>query len=201
MSEAEIIKHWETRLQEIQAEKEKVLKTGKFEEAAALRDVEIKLKKELVTLKESQKTPSIFDRVKDAQRLVGGPLGLPQLPFCHNCGRLPPGCICTKAEVPKEGKAHGMRFNDGKLKWGYMHYKSMEPMIRVLMFGAQKYEPFNWQKGLKKEEVLESMQRHLAKIMDGEENDPESGLNHIGHVMCNAMFWSYMDLKERGEIT
>lgn len=97
-------------------------------------------------------------------------------------------------------KAHGLRYNDGKLKWSYVHFGALEPMVRVLMFGAQKYEPFNWQKGLKKDEILESMQRHLAKLMDGEQNDPESGLNHIGHIMCNAMFWSYMDLKEKGKI-
>lgn len=101
-------------------------------------------------------------------------------------------------ELFKQNKSKGLRYNDGKLKWSYMHYKSMEPMIRVLMYGAQKYAPFNWQKGLDKMEILESMQRHLAAMMDGEETDPESGLPHIGHVMCNTMFWSYMDLKDKG---
>lgn len=89
-------------------------------------------------------------------------------------------------------KEHGLRYNDGKLKWSYVHWKSMEPLVRVLMFGAQKYEPFNWQKGLKKNEILESMMRHLTKLMDGEMKDVESGLDHIGHIMCNAMFYQYM---------
>lgn len=93
-----------------------------------------------------------------------------------------------------------LRYNDDKLKWSYVHFGSLEPMVRVLMFGATKYEPFNWQRGLKKDEILESMQRHLAKLIDGEQNDPESGLSHIGHIMCNAMFWSYTDLKEKGKI-
>jgi hypothetical protein len=95
-----------------------------------------------------------------------------------------------------ELKAHGNRYNDGKLKWSYVHFKSLEPMVRVLMFGAQKYEPFNWQKGLKKDEILESMQRHLAKLIDGEANDAESGLSHLGHIQCNAMFYQYMVDKE-----
>lgn len=64
-------------------------------------------------------------------------------------------------------------------------------MIQVLEFGATKYEPFNWQRGLDKREILESLQRHLAKLFDGEEIDTESGLHHIGHIMCNAMFYSY----------
>lgn len=36
-----------------------------------------------------------------------------------------------------------LRFNEGKSKWSYVHYKSLEPMIRVLKFGALKYAPFN----------------------------------------------------------
>lgn len=111
---------------------------------------------------------------------------------CDICNQYP--CICATAK-----KSQGLRYNDGKLKWTYVHFGSLEPMVKVLMFGAQKYEPFNWQKGLKKDEILESMQRHLGKLIDGEENDPESGLHHIGHIMCNAMFWSYMDKKEKGE--
>lgn len=64
-------------------------------------------------------------------------------------------------------------------------------MVRVLMFGAEKYAPDNWKKGLDMKEILESMQRHLAALMDGELNDVESGLPHMGHIQCNAMFFNY----------
>lgn len=87
----------------------------------------------------------------------------------------------------------GLRYNEDKLKWGYIHYKSLEPMIRVLMFGAKKYAPENWKKGLDKKEILESMQRHLAALIDGEENDQESGISHMGHIQCNAMFYNYFN--------
>ena len=92
----------------------------------------------------------------------------------------------------------GLRYNTGKRKWSLVHFKSLEPMIEVLEFGAKKYEPFNWQKGLDKKEVLESLQRHLARLFDGEEIDRESGLHHIGHIMCNAMFFQYHKNKENG---
>lgn len=88
--------------------------------------------------------------------------------------------------------SEGLRYNEGKRKWSLVHFQSLEPMIEVLEFGAKKYEPDNWKKGFPKKEVLESMQRHLAKLFDGEEIDQESGLHHIGHIMCNAMFYSYM---------
>lgn len=79
-------------------------------------------------------------------------------------------------------------------------------MVRVLEYGAEKYTikhpdtgelisgAHNWKKGLKKEEILESMMRHLVALMDGEDIDPESGQHHIGHIMCNTMFYSYFNV-------
>lgn len=85
----------------------------------------------------------------------------------------------------------GDRFNEGKPKWSLVHYGSLVPMIKVLEFGAEKYTPDNWKKGLDLKEILESMQRHLAALMDGEEIDSESGIEHMGHIQCNAMFYNY----------
>lgn len=91
----------------------------------------------------------------------------------------------------------GSRYNKDKRKWSLVHFKSLEPLVRVLEFGAEKYGLDNWKKGLEKKEILESMMRHLTALMDGEENDKESGLHHIGHIMCNAMFYRYFDNKEK----
>ena len=84
-----------------------------------------------------------------------------------------------------------LRYNTGKPKWSLVHMHSLVPMIRVLEYGALKYEPFNWQKPMKRDELLDSMQRHLAALIDGNELDDESGLTHIGHIMANALFYSY----------
>jgi len=92
-----------------------------------------------------------------------------------------------------------MRFNDGKVDWSQMHYESMEPMIRVLEFGARKYAKKNWMKDMPITDILNSMQRHLAALMDGEVVDAESGIAHMGHVQCNAMFYNYHYLKQNNE--
>ena len=84
-----------------------------------------------------------------------------------------------------------LRYNTGKPKWSLVHMHSLVPMIRVLEYGALKYAPFNWQKPMKRDELLDSMQRHMAALIDGEELDKESGLTHIGHIMANALFYSY----------
>lgn len=86
------------------------------------------------------------------------------------------------------------RYNKGKLRWSLVSWKALEPMVRVLMFGADKYSPNNWKNGLKYSEIIESLQRHLNAFVEGENDDPESKLNHVGHILCNAMFLSYMYL-------
>ena len=86
----------------------------------------------------------------------------------------------------------GDRFNEGKPKWSLVPQSALIPMVRVLEFGANKYEPFNWTKGLSITEICESLKRHLDAFMEGEDNDPESGLSHIGHIQCNALFLSWM---------
>lgn len=84
-----------------------------------------------------------------------------------------------------------LRYNDKKPRWSLIHYKSLEPLVRVLEYGCEKYSRDNWKKGLDKAEILDSMQRHIVALMDGQENDLESGLPHIGHIMANAMFYSH----------
>lgn len=88
----------------------------------------------------------------------------------------------------------GSRYNEGKLRWSLVSWKALEPMVQVLMFGAKKYDSWNWSKGLKYTEICDSLQRHLNAFLQGEDNDPESKLAHIGHILCNAMFLSYMFL-------
>lgn len=84
-----------------------------------------------------------------------------------------------------------LRYNEGKPKWGLVDFKSLIPLVRVLEYGAEKYSPNNWKKGLNNIEILESLCRHLFCLLSGEINDKESGLEHIGHIMANAMFFSY----------
>lgn len=88
----------------------------------------------------------------------------------------------------------GIRENEGKLKWSLVSWSALAPMVRVLMYGSTKYDAHNWKKGLKYTETCESLQRHLNAFIEGEDDDKESKISHVGHIMCNAMFLSYMFL-------
>lgn len=94
----------------------------------------------------------------------------------------------------------GLRDNKNKPQWSLVCMPALEPMIKVLEFGKNKYGLENWKKGLDKKEILESLQRHLISLFEGEEIDQESGFDHIGHVLANSMFYSYEIMVEKGKI-
>jgi len=80
------------------------------------------------------------------------------------------------------------RYNQGKMAWELIDFESLEPMVEVLMFGAEKYAPNNWKKGQPTSELLGSAMRHIVAYQAGEDIDPDSGKPHLGHIMCNMMF-------------
>jgi hypothetical protein len=86
------------------------------------------------------------------------------------------------------------RYNKGKLRWSLVNFKAIEEMVKVLEFGAEKYDDDNWKKGLPYKEVCESAMRHLLAFMEGHTLDEETHLTHTAHVMANMMFLQfYMD--------
>ena len=94
-------------------------------------------------------------------------------------------------KIKMKSKTGGLRYNEDKLQWGLVDFDALESMVRVLEHGAQKYDAWNWKKGLPYVSVTESMLRHIYAFLRGEDIDPESGLPHTGHIMCNAMFLDY----------
>lgn len=85
-----------------------------------------------------------------------------------------------------------IRDNKGKPKWSLVPQSALEPMVRVLEYGSEKYGNYNWTKGMKITEICESLKRHLDAFMEGQNEDRESGLSQIGHIQANAMFLAWM---------
>lgn len=64
-------------------------------------------------------------------------------------------------------------------------WEMVEVVSRVRMFGANKYGRNNFKRtGFKYTRSLAAALRHLFKFLGGEDNDPESGLSHLGHAIC-----------------
>jgi uncharacterized HAD superfamily protein len=99
-------------------------------------------------------------------------------------------------------KADGtaLRYNQGKIRYDLIPSYAQEQYARVLTVGAEKYGPSNWRKGLSWTSVIASTERHLEAIKRGEDYDPESGLLHSAHIMCNAGFLSeYYKIYPQGD--
>jgi len=85
-----------------------------------------------------------------------------------------------------------MKHDGGKPRFSILRFgcpNSLEGVAQVLTFGAKKYADHSWQtvnNGV--DRYWSAMERHMNALAKGETHDEESGLLHIDHVACNALF-------------
>lgn len=87
------------------------------------------------------------------------------------------------------------KFDQDKVRWDLVPFKELESVAKVMTFGANKYADNGW-KGVDKSRYLAALMRHFVAYMDGEITDPESGLPHMAHLRCNALFIEWKDNNE-----
>jgi hypothetical protein len=76
----------------------------------------------------------------------------------------------------------------GKLRMDLIPPEALEGIAEVLTFGAEKYGENSWRK-VEKERYIAALLRHYAAYMkDHQSVDEESGILHIKHLLCNAVF-------------
>lgn len=111
----------------------------------------------------------------------------------------------------------GRKNDNGKRQWHLLPIEPINEIIKVLEFGAKKYEPDNWKfVENRKIRYFNAAMRHLTLwqqgyINDGDESGNEkeeliekmdkSGLNHLAHAACCLLFLLHGDMnKERVKI-
>lgn len=93
-----------------------------------------------------------------------------------------------------EDKELGRKFDGDKPDWSLLDLNILEDTVKVLTFGAKKYDRDNWQQVKNGEQrYYAALIRHLNAHRSGEKLDPESGLPHLAHAMCCLTFLSYLD--------
>ena len=85
-------------------------------------------------------------------------------------------------------KSTGLRYDADKVRHDLLPAHAINELAKVLTFGAKKYAPNNWRKGMKWSRIIGPLKRHMNALERGEDYDPETGLLHSAHVMCNAAF-------------
>lgn len=115
------------------------------------------------------------------------------------CGECPPDTQETPIAAATPEAERGLRYNADKLRYDLVPPDAMEALVRVFTFGAKKYAPRNWEKGMPWMECDASLRRHLAAWEMGEHLDPESGEPHLAHAVWNALALLTFELRDIGE--
>lgn len=88
-----------------------------------------------------------------------------------------------------QGKASGGAKHDGgKLGTHLLPTRPLMAVARVLDFGAKKYAPNNWRRGIAYTRVYGAVLRHIWAWWQGEAIDAETQEPHLACAACELLF-------------
>ena len=92
----------------------------------------------------------------------------------------------------------GVKFDGDKLRYDLIPADALRQLAEVYTMGAKKYDDNNWRKGIKWSRIYGAIQRHINAFWEGEDMDPESGLNHLSHAAwgCFTLLNYFKEKKE-----
>jgi len=91
-----------------------------------------------------------------------------------------------------------MRSSLQKIRYDLLPLGPLTEVARVFTFGAYNYGDRNWEEGFSWSRCIGSAFRHFVKWCLGEDNDDESGLNHLAHTIANCLFLLQYTFTKRG---
>lgn len=113
-----------------------------------------------------------------------------RLQFCLTCNRQRHDCVCSKrSDLSQEAvREQGWKNDLGKFPMGLLPRYGLEQVAAVLGHGAEKYSRHNWRQGIAVQRNIDAALRHIFAANEGADTDPESGLPHFAHAICDLMF-------------
>jgi hypothetical protein len=94
--------------------------------------------------------------------------------------------IKNNEEIKELKKEIGARFNKGKIRYELIPTYALEELAKVYTYGAEKYDQYNWRKGLSWLNTLGSLLRHVYAWKKGEKIDSESNCHHLAMAAWNC---------------
>lgn len=97
-----------------------------------------------------------------------------------------------------------LKYDKNKPPMDLLPYSTLLEVAKVLGYGANKYTTeegsgrHNWRKGFEYSRLHAAALRHIGAWGEGEDLDPESGINHIAHALCCLMFLLEHQIKGYG---
>lgn len=102
-------------------------------------------------------------------------------------------CRSESHWAPKQDPA---KHDTGKPRPTLVPTSLIRAVTAIREYGCQKYhDPENWRK-VEPQRYRDALYRHWLAYLEGEVDDPESGLPHIWHCACNIAFLIEMEGEE-----
>lgn len=103
------------------------------------------------------------------------------------------------AEIRPPRRDEGRKDDAEKLPLHLLPPDALSEIARVLDFGARKYEPRNWERGMAWSRLYGALLRHMLAWWSGEQADRETGLPHLAHAACCVLFLLSYEKRNAGE--
>jgi hypothetical protein len=88
----------------------------------------------------------------------------------------------------------GIKFDGQKADYSLMPFAALDEVVKVLTYGAKKYDRNNW-RHVDAIRYQAALMRHFSAYMQGEQCDPETNINHLAHMACSVLFLLAKDLE------
>lgn len=93
----------------------------------------------------------------------------------------------------------GRKDDQDKLRYDLIPPELLESVADILTFGAKKYGPRNWEKGMTWGRPFAALMRHMWAWWRGEQTDPETGKSHLWHAACCIAFLIAFEARGTGQ--
>ena len=104
-----------------------------------------------------------------------------------------------EAYIAKQTATEGRKDDSDKTPWDLLPPDAVEEILKVLAFGAKKYDRRNWEKGMAWNRPFNALMRHMWAWHGGEATDPETGISHLAHAGCCILFLLAYEKRKIGE--
>ena len=94
-----------------------------------------------------------------------------------------------KQAAPNPALNAGRKDDSGKIRYSLVPPRALALVARVLTYGAERYGAHNWERVENgRERYTDAVMRHVEAWRSGEKSDPDTGVHHLAHAVCCALF-------------
>lgn len=95
----------------------------------------------------------------------------------------------------------GIKYDEGKDPWHLAPFDAFRAVVKILAYGAGKYDPRNWENGMDWGRPFGAAIRHLTSwwLKENDGKDEETGYSHLWHAGCCIMFLIAYEIRGVGK--